>query len=935
MPYLPEASPVARPRRAESEQLLERESELELVRELIAGPTGGGSLLLVGAAGVGKTAIVQAAVGFADREGVKTLLGSGAEFESGIEFAGLHQILLPVRNEVDRLETVHRRALDTVIGSGSGPLPDTGSVVQAVRAVLLRLASRQRVAIVVDDLQWLDEASVALLGALARDLAGSGVSYLATSVPVPAPRAAQWRGVPTRELRPLSEVAARTLLKLRHPDLDLEVQQRVLAEAGGNPLALVELPLSLDETPRTAPSSDLPLTRRLQAAFEPRLAELPDATRRLLLMTALDDRLSLTVLAERHCELTEHDMTPAEAAGLVSVDDHSRVSFRHPLLRAVVIEMSTARERRDAHLAWSSVLAGHEDELERWAWHRAQAATGADAGTARRLEEAAQVMAGRGQASAAAALLNRAAELSPLVVDRTRRIAAAAYLTSEHSGDVVHVAALLDDARKSDPDFQDSLVAAAAAASTLVLGKGEVDAAHALLVAAINGYDRRSDPDNEYLIEALHTLKMVCVLGGRAEPWEAYHLALGRLGAQPPTALVVSAQPDSARVSPEMIDLLPGAIAALNERTHPSLVVRTAAAAYHLDRVGECSTFMRKVMASDRSAGNTASAISCLILLAVDDWITGRWSLCRSRALEALNLSVAHGFDPFAASSRYQIGLIAAAGGDHETVREITQQVARWAVPRQAMLAWSYTAHIHTLAAIAEGNFEQAYRHAVSISPAGRMDPHARLAPLVILDLVESAVRTGRLAEARAHVTAIKACNLAALSPRMTVLQLACEAQVAEDEKAAALYELALSVPDNHRWPFDLARVKLAYGSHLRRRRMAAAARPWLAQARDMFGTLEATPFLARAERELLATGAKRAIAEQAPARLTAQEFQVAHLAAAGLTNKRIAERLSISARTVSTHLHRTYPKLGVKNRAGLRAALAADPSLRADHSPA
>ncbi|GAA2899608.1 LuxR family transcriptional regulator [Actinoplanes cyaneus] len=911
---------------AECGQLIGREQELRLIRDLIAGSATGGSLLFAGAAGIGRTTIVQAAVRLANRAGLTVLPATGAEFESTISFAGLHQILLPVWTDVAGLSPLHRHAMEATIGSGDGPPPDAALLVDATRTLLLRLAQRQGVAVVIDDLQWMDQASIAVLTALADDLAGTGITYLATVNTDSPAREAELHSIPARRLHPLSEQAAGRLLELRHPGLGSEVRWRLLAEAQGNPLAIVELPLSLDESQRRSARAlppDLPLTWRLKAVFEPRLAPLPEATRRLLLMTALDGSLPLSVLAEGPSELTTQDVLPADAANLAVVNTDGRISFRHPLVRTAVLTMSTVRERRRAHLELSEVLSGRDDQLERYAWHLAQAATEADEATACRLENTAQALAHQGRASAAMALLSRAAQLSPLAVDRTRRNAAAAYLGSEQTGDVLHVSGLLEEARRNDPDFHDSLVAATAAASILLLRDGDVDAAHALLVNAIERYDRRTDPHDEPLLEAIHTLTMVCVLGGRAYLWKAYHSAVQRLGPRPPRALMVSAQPDSARVSPDVSDALSPAIAALAGEQRPGPVVRTAAAAYHFDRIGDCSTAMRRVIADGRSAGNIASAISCMVLLAVDDWLSGQWSRCKSRALETLDLSVAHGYEPFAASCRYQLGLIAAARGDDETVQEITHQVARWAVPRGAMLAWSYTAQISTLAAIAHGNFEQAYQHAITISPAGRLDSHARLAPLVIMDLVESAVRTDRLAQAQAHVIAIKACDLGALSPRMRMLQLACEALVADDEDAGALYELALSVQDNHSWPFDLARVKLAYGSYLRRRRMSAAARPWLTQARDLFDELEATPFAVRAERELLAAGAKRMMPEIATGQLTAQELEVAQLAAAGLTNKEIAERLSISARTVSTHLYKIYPKLRINNRAGLRAALA------------
>ena len=195
------------------------------------------------------------------------------------------------------------------------------------------------------------------------------------------------------------------------------------------------------------------------------------------------------------------------------------------------------------------------------------------------------------------------------------------------------------------------------------------------------------------------------------------------------------------------------------------------------------------------------------------------------------------------------------------------------------------------------------------------------------MDLVEAAVRTGRAAEAAAHVAAMREANLAGVSSRLALVVGASAAMAAPDDTALDLFEAALALPGIERWQFDLARVRLAYGEHLRRRRAMVAARVQLNAALEIFERLRARPWIDRASAELRATGqAKPRAGDSVADRLTAQEFEIASLAASGLTNKQIAERLFLSHRTVSGHLHRAFPKLGVTTRAALRDALAAVP---------
>ena len=245
-------------------------------------------------------------------------------------------------------------------------------------------------------------------------------------------------------------------------------------------------------------------------------------------------------------------------------------------------------------------------------------------------------------------------------------------------------------------------------------------------------------------------------------------------------------------------------------------------------------------------------------------------------------------------------------------------------------MAEAHAQHVRVLAALGQGNFDDAYLHATEISPPGVLAPYAPLALWVAMDLVEAAVRTGRHAEARAHAAALRDSGVAALSPRLTLLATASEAMTAADDLAPGLFEKALVTPGAGRFPFAIGRVRLYYGEQLRRTRAVAGAREQLTTALEIFERLGAKPWAARAASELGAAGrtGPYALRRDRPS-LTPQELEIAQLAATGLTNKQIGQRLFLSHRTVGAHLYQIFPKLGIATRAALRDALAALPPAR------
>jgi DNA-binding CsgD family transcriptional regulator len=916
--------------------LIGRDRELGiLARFLDQAAAEGGAFLLVGEPGAGKTALLEAAADAAGEAGSGVLRAAGVEFEADLTYSGLHQVLLPLFGQFERLGPAHRDVLNVALGYGEGPPPDRLLVSTATLTVLLQAAAAKPVLVVVDDLPWLDRASAGVLGFVARRLAGSRVGFLAALRPGEE-SFFERAGLPQYELGPLDEQAANALVSSRLSELAPPVRGRVVAEAQGNPLALLELPAMLSGAQRAAAEAlpvVLPLSRRLQALFASRASGLPEPARRLLLLAALEGSGDVHVLHAAGQQDID-DLAPAEQAGLVHVSEGTgRLVFRHPLTRSAIVELSTSSDRRRAHQALADQLA---DQPERQAWHLAEAAPGPDETVAGLLEEAAHRILRKGDAVGAVAGLLRAADLSPLRSDRSRRLADAAYVGADVTGDLRSASQLLAAARRADPEPSESSPAAVAASYFLLNGDGDVDAAHRLLAGAIENYAIEHGASNEILLEALNTLLMVCLFGGRPELWEPFHAAIARLTPNAPQLLLLASRTlsDPVRMAGPILGQLDAVIAGLDGETDPTRIVRISIAAFYVDRLAACRDALWRVVHDGRAGGAVASAIQALILLSYNGIQSGDWEAAHVLAEEALQLCEARGYQLFAWPARYCKALLAAAGGDYDATSALTDEMITWATPRGVRAAWHYSWHARGLAALGRGAFEDAYQSATAISPAGVLASHIQPALWVPMDLVEAAVRTGRHTEASAHVTAMREADIAVLSPRLALLATASEAITAPDDLAPRLFENALATPGADRFPFDLARVRLCYGERLRRARATTESRAQLAAALEIFERLGARPWAARAASELRAAGRtdpRAGLRERDP--LTPQERQIAMLAAAGLSNREIGQRLFLSPRTVGAHLYQIFPKLGITSRAALRDALAPLPPERTGES--
>jgi DNA-binding CsgD family transcriptional regulator len=418
---------------------------------------------------------------------------------------------------------------------------------------------------------------------------------------------------------------------------------------------------------------------------------------------------------------------------------------------------------------------------------------------------------------------------------------------------------------------------------------------------------------------------MVCFFcGGRAELWEPLHAAVARLKPRPPAVLSLCdrAFADPARTTGADLAELDATVGHLHDDADPTRIVWVGRAALFVDRMAGCREAHWRVVRDGRDGGAVASSIGALINLCLDDLLTGRWEEAAQLADEGIELCESHGYRLLRWPLWFGRAVLAASRGDGEAARALADRMARWAAPRRAGAVQLYAHHVRALDALGRGDAGSAYRHAAAVSAPGTLAAHVPLALWTAPDLVEAAVRAGRAEEAAAHAAAMNAAGLAALSPRLALVTAGATALSAPAADASPLFEAALAVPGAERWPFDLARVRLAYGERLRRLRAPSEARDHLAGALDAFQRLGAAPWVARTRTELRAAGLVTADRDDGRAALTPQEREIALLAATGLTNKQIGQRLHLSHRTVGAHLYRVFPKLGITSRAALRDAL-------------
>jgi DNA-binding CsgD family transcriptional regulator len=904
-------------------ELIDRDAERVTLDQFVAAVRAGQSRALVvsGEAGVGKSALLDYLAGQASD--CRIARAAGVQSEMELPFAGLHQLCAPMLDSLQHLPAPQRDAVRTALGMSSGPAPDRFLVGLGVLSLLSEVAEEQPLVCVVDDEQWLDRASAQVLGFVARRLVAESVGMVC-AVRMPSRELA---GLAELRVEGLSEADALALLDsaLTGP-LDTRVRDRILAETGGNPLALLELPRGL--TPQQlAGGFGLPgavrLSGDMEENFRRRVEALPDQTRRLLLIAAAEP-VGDPVLVWRAAAKLGIGLeagAPAVEAGLAEFG--TRVRFRHPLVRSVVYGSALPQDRRQVHGALAAVTDPQRDP-DRRAWHRANAAADPDEDVAVDLERSADRALARGGLAATAAFLERATMLTQDPARRTERALGAAGANLQ--------AGAFDVVRR--------LLSVAEAGAISDLQQARID----LIAADLAFVTNRGSDAPSLLLKAASRLEPIDVDLSRATYLQAFSAAIltGRLA-----------------VGGGVLEVARAAAAApppRHPKRAPDLLLEGLAA--HFDGGYEAGLpILRRALEVFGIGMSVDEQLRCHWLAGVvasHVWDHDRWHLLSHRhvqlarrvgALSELPLALGmHAVTMLFAgdlagaaslvaehqiavdatgiriSSPSELGLAALRGRQTEAAALIDATITEASLRGEgvgiAVAEWA-TAVLHNGLC----NYEKA------MQAAQRATAHS--VEMVVpswatAELVEAAMRCGHNDVAADALRRLTERTIPSGTDWGHGVEARSRALLSEGDAAERLYHESIERLGRTRVHAELARAHLLYGEWLRRERRRVDARAQLRIAHDMLGAMGMEAFAERAGRELQATGetARKRNVASGDEQLTAQEAQIARMARDGLSNPEIAARMFISARTVQYHLSKVFTKLGIASRAQLAGVL-------------
>jgi DNA-binding CsgD family transcriptional regulator len=905
--------------------LLDRLPERAALSQLLDTARAGrsGVLVVCGEPGIGKTALLEYAIGSA--AGLRVAQVAGVESEMELAFAALQQLCAPMLDKLESLPDPQRDALGVAFGLKAGATPDRFLVGLAALGLLSEAAEQQPLLCVIDDAQWLDRASAQALGFVARRLLADRVALVfATREP-----GEEYRGLPELLVGGLRDGDAQELLSsvVRGP-LDERVRDRILAETRGNPLALLELPRGVAPaelaggfgSPSVPTASGLP--GRIEDNFRRRLEVLPAATQQLMLVAAAEPagEPALVWRAAERLGIEAEAVAPAADAGLLVIGE--RVTFRHPLVRSAAYRAAPPPERRTAHQALADATDPQADP-DRRAWHRAQATVGPDEDVASELERSAGRAQARGGLAAAAAFLERAATLTIDPARRAERALAAAQATYQ-AGAFDAALGLLATAEAGPPD-QLRRARADLLRGQIAFASSRGSEAPPLLLKAA----RQFEPlDSRLARETYLDALAAALFAGR--------LALGGGIREVAEAARVAAPPGTARGPDLLLDGL--ALLVTEGYLAGAPVLRRAVSAF---RSTDLSTEegLRWLWLASYAAGIV--------------WDYASWDVLSDRQVTLarevgalitlpIALSTHAGVHLFAGEFNEAASLVAQA----ESVAEATESslapygalalaVFRGQEVQAAQLIQTATddagrrgeggglSSVQWAAAVlwnSLGRYEEALAAA---QRASEESPAVRFASWALIELVEAAVRSAvpeRAADALQRLSGIaRACG----TDWTLGVQARSRALVSDGAAAENLYREAIDCFGRTCLRVDLGRAHLIYGEWLRRQRRRRDARDQLGRAYQIFDSIGAAAFAERARIELRATGGHaRQPAAGTPDTLTAQEALIARLAGDGASNPQIAAQLFISPATVAYHLRKVFTKLGISSRSQLAPAL-------------
>ncbi len=917
---------------AHAERIVGREAELERLRAALARARGGRSAVLcvLGPPGQGKTALLDRLA--EERGDAQVVRATGVEAESEVPFGALDALLRPLLGRLGLVPAAQRRALEAALALTDHDAVDPLAIGAGTLSLLAAAAEERPLLCLVDDLQWVDEASRRALLFAARRLDREAVAVvLAARVEDEPP--VDVRGLDVLRVGPLDDAACAALVRRlgdgRTPD---ELVRQLVGASGGNPLTLLELatrltPAQLDgREPLIGPPPPGASARSLLAQ---RVAALPDRGRRALLVVATSEDADLALLGRALGSggLEVDDLVDAEDAGLLALRD-GRVALRHPLVRSVAYHEAGARDRREAHAAVAAALPPSDG---RRAWHLAAASTGPDEAIAAALEVEAERVRLRGGHRSSGRVRVRAAQMTPDPAQRVERLLEAAH-DFELGGLFADAERALRDAGALTDD-PPSLARIRGVEASLTLRRGRPREAREALVAQARALapTRPRSAARFFLQAGFASMALIEV-----EPW-LDHTRSG-LALVPPedpaTRLVGSAQLAAALVAATRLDEAEPLLAEL-ERTllergedDPvggavevyALLARTL---IWLERWELAARILERLERDARRLSAVAGLSYVLYVRTLLDAHLGRWANAEAALAEQSALARDAGEDLFSSAAGSLRCWLAALRGRREECEEAARETLAAATDRSLAVA---VAHYGLgLLALGRGEVGRAVAEFDEVAARAWMpEPGWRVWEP---DHVEALIRAGELGRAEERLRAWEAD--ARRSGRVYALATAarCRAMLAPDEEVDAAFEHALALHDGLPMPLLRGRVLLCLGERLRRARRRADARTPLRQALAVFEELGAGDWAARARTELRAAGG------MAPARarreleaLTPHEIQVARLVAEGRTNREVAAALFLAPKTIEHHLSTIFRKLDVKRRTELARVFAGEP---------
>jgi DNA-binding CsgD family transcriptional regulator len=900
--------------RQQAVRLLGRDRECAAIDALLQEARAGaaGALVVRGEPGIGKSALLE----YARRQAapMAVLSAAGVQAESDLAFAGLHELLRPVLDHLGELPGIQAQALAGALGLAPSAGADRLLISAAVLGLLAVAAEERPTLCVVDDAQWVDRPSAEALVFTARRLRAERLGIVFAAREGEAARF-ETAGMAELTLTGLAEQPAATILASRARRAAPGVRDRLLAEAAGNPLALMELAggLSEEQLAGLVPLPEaMPLTPRLEGVFRQRIGQLPAAAQTALLIAAVDNtgEAPAVLRAAVGLQLPPDALDPAQQAALIRITG-TTITFRHPLVRSALYQAATLSQRQRAHAALAGALAG-EENTDRRAWHQAMATLTGDEEVAAALEASARPAQLRaGHASAVTAFL-RAAELSTDDARRIQRLAAAAQAAWD--------AGQADRAREIIRGVLPQATGRTRVELLHLSGRieflsGNLRQAFILLVEAA---DACADPS--LTIEILmQTEEAAISVGNMGALAGLSQRARGISPANEPDRFKIAALSGFARFYSgdyrEGQALLIDALDTVVTITDPYVLLWASHAATLAKGLGAGLPHINRALDVARQNGLLSFLPRALSRQARELLWSSQFDLAYAVAQEGYRLSIDLGYYS-AAWQLMNLAAVEAVWGREQDARSHADEalaLGSWhGFWFQALSEWTLG-----MIEMTAGRLDQAADRLLALTAPGRPDIDPTFALEAMPEAIEAGVRAGRPAEAAQRLEVLRRLATAAPTRGRQALLAQCEALLGVRDSDEAFQQAVAAAPELP--PLQRARTQLLYGEWLRRERRRTDARVHLRAALEGFRTLGAVPWAERAEAELRATGETvRKRDASAVKQLTPQELQIAGLVTSGLTNKEIAAQLFLSPRTVDYHLRKVFTKLGIASRTEL-----------------